>query len=126
VTGPILVSILAGRQEIQFTKDEKMSRFRKLLIENTMSRGFKVARVVLPILTVAALTVVVRTHAQDRHEPFKFNLVPASATVIWWADPVADVCFGPGGGPVTPFDGDNEAGATIVSSKNFLPGAPLP
>jgi hypothetical protein len=37
-----------------------------------------------------------------------------------------DVCFGTGGGPVTPFDGDGEAGATVLSSKNFLPGAPLP
>src|SRR5262245_33847765 len=47
--------------------------------------------------------------------------------VIWFADPKDDdVCFGPGGGPKTPFDGDGEAGATVLSSKNFLPGAPLP
>nr|UXE45365.1 hypothetical protein Hi04_10k_c4711_00011 [uncultured bacterium] len=46
--------------------------------------------------------------------------------VVWFADPKDDdVCFGTGGGPVTPFDGDGEAGATVLSSKNFLPGAPL-
>jgi hypothetical protein len=47
--------------------------------------------------------------------------------VVWFADPKDDdVCFGPGGGPITPFDGDGQAGATVLSSKNFLPGAPLP
>ena len=47
--------------------------------------------------------------------------------VVWFADPKDDdVCFGPAGGPKTPFDGDGEAGATVLSSKNFLPGAPLP
>ena len=47
--------------------------------------------------------------------------------VIWFADPKDDdVCFGPGGGPTTPFDGDGQAGATVLSSKNFLPNAPLP
>jgi hypothetical protein len=47
--------------------------------------------------------------------------------VVWFADPQDDdVCFGPGGGPVTPFDGDGQAGATVLSSKNFLPNAPLP
>jgi hypothetical protein len=47
--------------------------------------------------------------------------------VVWFADPKDDdVCFGPGGGPVTPFDGDRQAGATVLSSKNFLPNAPLP
>ena len=47
--------------------------------------------------------------------------------VIWFADPAGDdVCFGPGGGPTTPFDGDGQAGGTVLSSKNFLPGAPLP
>jgi len=47
--------------------------------------------------------------------------------VVWFADPKDDdVCFGPGGGPITPFDGDGQAGATVLSSKNFLPNAPLP
>ena len=47
--------------------------------------------------------------------------------VVWFADQKDDdVCFGPGAGPVTPFDGDGEAGATVLSSKNFLPSAPLP
>jgi|SRR5580765_1196451 hypothetical protein len=47
--------------------------------------------------------------------------------VVWFADQKDDdVCFGLGGGPVTPFDGDGQAGATVLSSKNFLPNAPLP
>jgi hypothetical protein len=46
---------------------------------------------------------------------------------IWFADPVGDdICFGPGGGPITPFDGDMQAGAAVLSSNDFLPGAPLP
>jgi len=47
--------------------------------------------------------------------------------VFWFGDPAADdVCLGAGQGPVTPFDGDGEAGTAAMSSKNFLPGAPLP
>jgi hypothetical protein len=48
--------------------------------------------------------------------------------VVWFADPADDdFCFAPGGtGPVTPFDGDGDAGVTVLSSANFLPGAPLP
>jgi hypothetical protein len=47
--------------------------------------------------------------------------------VLWFADPPADdFCFAPGTGPKTPFDGDGEAGGTALSSRNFLPGAPLP
>jgi hypothetical protein len=46
---------------------------------------------------------------------------------FWFADPAEDdVCFGPGGGAVTPFDGDNEAGVQVMNSANALPGAPLP
>ena len=46
---------------------------------------------------------------------------------FWFADPENDdVCFGPGGGAVTPFDGDNEAGVQVMNSANSLPGAPLP
>ena len=46
---------------------------------------------------------------------------------FWFADEAADdVCFGPGGGPVTPFDGDNAAGAQVMNSSNALPAAPLP
>ena len=46
---------------------------------------------------------------------------------VWFADPAGDdVCFGSGGGPTTPFDGDGTAGAAVLSSNNFLPGAPLP
>ena len=45
---------------------------------------------------------------------------------FWTADPAADdACFA-GGGKVTPFDGDNEAGAQVMNSANALPGAPLP
>jgi hypothetical protein len=47
--------------------------------------------------------------------------------VIWFADPSADdFCFAPGTGPTTPFDGDGQAGGTALSSRNFLPSAPLP
>ena len=47
--------------------------------------------------------------------------------VIWFADPSADdFCFAPGTGPTTPFDGDGQAGGTVLSSKDFLPQAPLP
>jgi len=47
--------------------------------------------------------------------------------VMWFADPDADnVCFAPQTGPITPFDGDGQAGAAALSSRNFLPGAPLP
>ncbi|OLB67198.1 MAG: hypothetical protein AUI10_00675 [Actinobacteria bacterium 13_2_20CM_2_72_6] len=46
---------------------------------------------------------------------------------MWFADPADDdSCFGDGKGPITPFDGDNEAGAQIFNSANSLPGAPLP
>jgi len=47
--------------------------------------------------------------------------------VVWFANPADDdFCFGPRGGVVTPFDGDGDAGLTVLSSANFLPGAPLP
>jgi hypothetical protein len=47
--------------------------------------------------------------------------------VMWFSDPDADnFCFAPATGPITPFDGDTQAGAAALSSKNFLPGAPLP
>ena len=46
---------------------------------------------------------------------------------MWFADPKDDdVCFGKNGGPVTPFDGDNEAGTQVFNSANALPGTPLP
>ena len=46
---------------------------------------------------------------------------------IWFSDPAADdFCFAPGTGPVTPFDGDGQAGVQVLSSRNFLPSAPLP
>lgn len=47
--------------------------------------------------------------------------------VLWFADPAADdVCFAPATGPTTSFDGDGQAGGTALSSRNFLPDAPLP
>lgn len=45
---------------------------------------------------------------------------------FWFADPAADDACIKGGGPVTPFDGDNEAGVQVMNSANALPGAPLP
>jgi hypothetical protein len=45
---------------------------------------------------------------------------------MWFADPTADdFCLGKNS-PVTPFDGDNEAGVQAFNSSNALPGAPLP
>ena len=47
--------------------------------------------------------------------------------VLWFADPAdAGDCFAPAAVPNTPFDGDGVAGPAAVSSKNALPGAPLP
>jgi hypothetical protein len=41
---------------------------------------------------------------------------------VWFADPKDDdVCLGPGGGPVTPFDGDGEAGGLAFNSANTTP-----
>jgi hypothetical protein len=45
---------------------------------------------------------------------------------FWFADPAADDACIPGGGAVTPFDGDNAAGVQVMNSANALPGAPLP
>ena len=45
--------------------------------------------------------------------------------VFWFANPAdANDCIGPSA--PTPFDGDGEAGPAAMSSKNALPGAPLP
>jgi hypothetical protein len=46
---------------------------------------------------------------------------------MWFADPKDDdFCLGKGAGPVTPFDGDNEAGIQAFNSVPSLPKAPLP
>ncbi len=46
-----------------------------------------------------------------------------SNVVFWFADPAADdPCFAPGTGPITPFDGDGDAGAAAMSST----GGPIP
>jgi hypothetical protein len=47
--------------------------------------------------------------------------------VFWFADPAdANACFAPANAPITPFDGDGVAGPAAMSSRNALPGAPLP
>jgi hypothetical protein len=47
--------------------------------------------------------------------------------VFWFANaPDADACFAPGTAAVGPFDGDGMSGPAAMSSKNALPGAPLP
>lgn len=47
--------------------------------------------------------------------------------VIWFADPAdAAECLAPGPVPQTSFDVDGEAGPSAFSSKDALPGAPLP
>lgn len=44
----------------------------------------------------------------------------------WFADPADDdFCFGPNGGAITPFDGDNAAGVQAFNSANTDP-LPLP
>jgi hypothetical protein len=69
-------------------------------------------------------TVIEEAFAFDGNTKVRKDL---NHVVVWFADPKDDdVCFGPGGGPTTPFDGDGKAGATVLSSKNFLPNAPLP
>jgi hypothetical protein len=46
---------------------------------------------------------------------------------MWFADPAGDdFCLGAGKGPVTPFDGDDEAGTQVFNSAPSLPKAPLP
>jgi hypothetical protein len=41
---------------------------------------------------------------------------------MWFADPAGDdFCLGTGGGAVTPFDGDNEAGVQAFNSANTTP-----
>lgn len=46
---------------------------------------------------------------------------------MWFAEPAGDdFCLGAGAGPVTPFDGDNEAGVQVFNSVPSLPGTPLP
>src|SRR5215475_12900990 len=63
-------------------------------------------------------------------EAFAFNNITGVRTdlnhiVFWFADPADDEDCVPGSAP-TQFDGDDEAGVAAMSSKNFLPGAPLP
>jgi hypothetical protein len=64
------------------------------------------------------------------NEAFAFNNITGVRTdlnhiVFWFADPADDEDCVPGSAP-THFDGDGEAGVAAMSSKNFLPSAPLP
>jgi hypothetical protein len=64
------------------------------------------------------------------NEAFAFNNITAVRTelnhiVFWFADPNDDEDCVPGSAPGH-FDGDDESGVAAMSSKNFLPGAPLP
>jgi hypothetical protein len=67
-------------------------------------------------------------------EAFSFTLVNGQRVRVdlnhvgvWFADPAGDdFCFGKGGGPVTPFDGDGSAGVQVLNTAPFLPNAPLP
>ena len=62
-------------------------------------------------------------------EAFSSTIVNGSRTRVdlnrvgvWFADPAGDdFCFGPNGGSVTPFDGDNEAGVQAFNSANAEP-----
>ena len=64
------------------------------------------------------------------NEAFAFNNITGIRTdlnhiVFWFADPNDDEDCVPGSAPAH-FDGDDESGVAAMSSKNFLPGAPLP
>jgi len=64
------------------------------------------------------------------NEAFAFNNITGVRTdlnhiVFWFADPADDEDCIPGSAPGH-FDGDAESGVAAMSSKNFLPGAPLP
>ena len=63
-------------------------------------------------------------------EAFAFNNITGIRTdlnhvVFWFADPNDDEDCVPGSAPGH-FDGDDSSGVAAMSSKNFLPGAPLP
>jgi hypothetical protein len=63
-------------------------------------------------------------------EAFAFNNITGiridlNHVVFWFADPADDEDCVPGSPPAH-FDGDGESGVAAMSSKNFLPGAPLP
>jgi hypothetical protein len=63
-------------------------------------------------------------------EAFAFNNITGARTdlnhiVFWFADPNADEFCIQGSAP-TQFDGDGVAGVAAMSSRNFLPNAPLP
>ena len=63
-------------------------------------------------------------------EAFAFNNITQvrkdlNHVVIWFADPDADEFCVQGSDP-TPFEGNGRAGIAVLSSKNSLPGAPLP
>jgi len=64
------------------------------------------------------------------NEAFAFNNITGIRTdlnhiVFWFADPNDDEDCVPGSAPGH-FDGDDQSGVAAMSSKNFLPGAPLP
>lgn len=64
------------------------------------------------------------------NEAFAFNNITGVRTelnhiVFWFADPADDEDCVPGSAPGH-FDGDDQSGVAAMSSKNFLPGAPLP
>ena len=64
------------------------------------------------------------------NEAFAFNNITGVRTelnhiVFWFADPNDDEDCVPGSAPGH-FDGDDQSGVAAMSSKNFLPGAPLP
>src|SRR5437773_1937302 len=63
-------------------------------------------------------------------EALAFNNITGVRTelnhiVFWFADPNDDEDCIPGSAPGH-FDGDDQSGVAAMSSKNFLPGAPLP
>jgi hypothetical protein len=61
----------------------------------------------------------------DPNTPPIRHRVDLKHMVSWFADPAGDEFCLPGSG-ATPFDGDGQAGSAVLSSRNALPGAPLP
>ena len=90
---------------------------------------FGAVQYIADLTTNAAGTGHVRVDAII-DEAFAFNNITGVRTelnhvVFWFADPNDDEQCVPGSA-AGHFDGDNSSGVAAMSSKNFLPGAPLP
>jgi hypothetical protein len=71
-------------------------------------------RVVLPLTIILGLTVILAVQARNSG-PYSFRLVPASDTIAG--------CLAGATATVT---GDGQAGAAVLSSRNFVQSTPIP